>query len=195
MHTRLAHAEGAHRHAQLCGNIASRLWAPSMRAGGGRRGERAQRCRRRGIGFERNLRVHVHGCRRSRDLPAARRAGPWRAARRGRGGEGRGEVPARCCGARVPVPGPARGHTEGTSLQRKRGTAPNSAHDLHEPMRAQRATCGHLSRRRLCMHPLLPSPPAPSSERTVPDSFSHELDTVTRIIAHNCISELWPHAA
>jgi hypothetical protein len=43
-------------------------------------------------------------------------------------------------------------------------------------MRAQRATCGHLSRRRLCMHPLLPSPPAPSSERTVPVPFPADIE-------------------
>ena len=48
----------------------------------------------------------------------------------------------------------ASGHSEGTSPERKRGTAPNSAHDLHATLRTQRATCGHLPRRCLGIRPL-----------------------------------------
>ena len=48
----------------------------------------------------------------------------------------------------------ASGHSEGTSPERKRGTAPNSVHDLHATLRTQRATCGHLPRRCLGIRPL-----------------------------------------
>ena len=51
------------------------------------------------------------------------------------------------------------GHSEGTSPERKRGTAPNSVHDLHATLRTQRATCGHLPRRCLGIRPLIASPP------------------------------------
>ena len=55
----------------------------------------------------------------------------------------------------------ASGHTEGTSPERKRGTAPNSAHDLHASIRTQRATCGHLPRRRIGIRPLTRRPRPP----------------------------------
>jgi len=54
-------------------------------------------------------------------------------------------------------------HTEGTSPERKRSTAPNSVHDLHAAMRIQRATCGPLPRRHLGIRPLTPSPQHPSA--------------------------------
>jgi hypothetical protein len=65
----------------------------------------------------------------------------------------------------------ASGHTEGTSPERKRGTAPNSAHDLHASIRTQRATCGHLPRRLIGIRPLTRRPQHPSLKELSPGQF------------------------
>ena len=65
----------------------------------------------------------------------------------------------------------ASGHTEGTSPERQRGTAPNSAHDLHASIRTQRATCGHLPRRLIGIRPLTRRPQHPSLKELSPGQF------------------------